>query len=173
MSDSGTHTQHQDGLVYAEAMFDDFDACVRVSKLLARGRCANREGGCGPVHAEKGPQPLANSERESPRWRPGFRHQGVGLSGRLRIESAPLRYYTREDARSEAPRQDSAHAARAGRAQAPEKALPGGLPARPRPGVYEPLGGEASEGFSTRSIIAQNIGCAESRRLYRNVYSSK
>ena len=38
-------------------------------------------------------------------------------------------------------------------------------PARPRPGVYEPLGGEASEGFSTRSSIAQNIGCAEYRRL--------
>jgi len=164
MGDYGTYTrQNQDGLVYVEAG-DDFGAhgaheFVRARMMRGERRLPR------PQVPEKGPGGPDHLDGESPRWRPGFRHQGVGLSGRLRIMSAPVRYYTREDACPEASSQDCAHAARPGRAESPRKALRGRLPARSRSSVYESLEGEARDGFSTRSSIAQNIGVDEPRRL--------
>jgi len=94
MGDSSTLARQRDALVYGEA--NDFGA-NGVHELPARGRCVDRQGGCAPVHAEKGAQPLA-TEGEPPRRWPGFRHQGADLNGWLRLMSAPLRYYTLHDA---------------------------------------------------------------------------
>jgi hypothetical protein len=90
MSDYGTHDRQQrDGLVYGESHI--FDA-HGVHKLPAHGSRADREAGSDPKRAAKGSEPVASTEREPPRWRPGLRTQGASLDGWLRIVSAPLRY---------------------------------------------------------------------------------
>jgi len=89
MRDYGTHTRQRDALVYGEV--ENFDA-FGVYRLLAYGCRADREAGSDPKRAAKGSEPVASTEREPSRWRPGLRTQGASLDGWLRIVSAPLRY---------------------------------------------------------------------------------
>jgi hypothetical protein len=167
MRDISTHTRQRCALVNSS---EGVRPCAPTGprNLPALGR-ADRDAGSDPTHAGKGSEPVAiRMEGEPPRWWPGLRSQGASLNGWLRIVSAPLRSYDdADDARPEAPRQDRTNATRARCPQAPEEALRGGLPARPRPGDYEPVGREASRGcaFSTRSRKAQNIGWLENLRL--------
>lgn len=95
MGDFGTLARQRDALVYGEANHFDANGVTRAAHAwMSRGR----EACSGPMRAARGPEQVASTEGEPPRWWPGLRHQGASLNGWLRIVSAPLRYYTLHDA---------------------------------------------------------------------------
>ena len=173
MTGTSSHTRPRDRA--ANTGRPSFDARPGVITLSAHGCRAADEGSPRPQVPEKGSGgPDQSTEGELPRRWPGFRHQGAGLSGRLRFKSAPLRYYTRHDACQEASSQGLARSSAGGCAEdAGFRADRRWLPARLGPGDYEPVGREASCRFSTWSSIVQNIGRSSWRWLYRHAYSSR